>query len=51
MVAHLDTYHMNIEETSFRDAVRAADAAGRLGYVHVGESHRGQLGTGSVPWP
>lgn len=51
VVAHLDTYHMNIEETSFREAVLAADAAGRLGYVHVGESHRGQLGTGSVPWP
>ena len=51
VVAHLDTYHMNIEETSFREAVRAAAAAGRLGYVHVGESHRGQLGTGTVPWP
>ena len=23
-------------------------AAGRLGYVHIGESHRGYLGTGSV---
>ncbi|HEY6932915.1 MAG TPA: sugar phosphate isomerase/epimerase family protein [Marmoricola sp.] len=50
VVAHLDTYHMNIEEASFADAVGAAAAAGRLGYVHVGESHRGQLGTGSVPW-
>ena len=50
VVAHLDTYHMNIEETSFREPVLAAAAAGRLGYVHVGESHRGQLGTGSVPW-
>ena len=30
--------------------MRAAAAAGRLGYVHVGESHRGALGTGSVPW-
>ncbi len=50
VVAHLDTYHMNIEETSFRDAVLAASAAGKLGYVHVGESHRGQLGTGSIPW-
>jgi D-psicose/D-tagatose/L-ribulose 3-epimerase len=47
---HLDTYHMNIEERSFREAILAADAAGMLGYVHVGESHRGQLGTGSVPW-
>lgn len=50
VVAHLDTYHMNIEETSFREPVLAAAAAGRLGYVHVGESHRGQLGTGSIPW-
>jgi len=46
---HLDTYHMNIEETSMRDAVlRCGD---RLGYVHVGESHRGYLGTGSVDFP
>ena len=44
--AHLDTYHMNIEETSMRDAVTAC--GDRLGYVHVGESHRGYLGTGSV---
>lgn len=50
VVAHLDTYHMNIEETSFREPVLAAAAAGKLGYVHVGESHRGQLGTGSIPW-
>lgn len=50
VVAHLDTYHMNIEEESFREPVLAAAAAGRLGYVHVGESHRGRLGTGSVPW-
>lgn len=50
VMAHLDTYHMNIEEHSFAEAVRAAAAAGRLGYVHIGESHRGALGTGSVPW-
>ncbi len=50
VVAHLDTYHMNIEERSFRKAVQAAAQVGKLGYVHVGESHRGQLGTGSVPW-
>jgi D-psicose/D-tagatose/L-ribulose 3-epimerase len=50
VVAHLDTYHMNIEEDSFRAPVLAAAEAGRLGYVHVGESHRGQLGTGTVPW-
>ncbi len=50
VVAHLDTYHMNIEEVSFTAAVELAAGAGKLGYVHVGESHRGQLGTGSVPW-
>ena len=29
VVAHLDTYHMNIEETSFREPVLAAAAAGQ----------------------
>ena len=43
---HLDTYHMNIEETDMFSPV--LDTADRLGYVHVGESHRGYLGTGSV---
>jgi len=46
---HLDTYHMNIEERSFADAVRTCGE--RLGYVHLGESHRGFLGTGTVAWP
>jgi len=43
---HLDTYHMNIEENTMDGPVLAA--AGRLGYVHIGESHRGYLGSGSV---
>ena len=50
VMAHLDTYHMNIEELSMREPVLAAAAAGRLGYVHIGESHRGAPGTGSVLW-
>jgi D-psicose/D-tagatose/L-ribulose 3-epimerase len=50
VVAHLDVYHMNIEEVSFSGAVHAAADAGKLGYVHLGESHRGALGTGSVPF-
>lgn len=45
---HLDTYHMNIEESDLFVPVLAAAAAGRLGYVHIGESHRGYLGTGTV---
>lgn len=44
--AHLDTYHMNIEE-GFVD--QAIEHCGRhLGYFHVGECHRGYLGTGTV---
>ncbi len=50
VMAHLDVYHMNIEEVSFAGAVHATADAGRLGYVHLGESHRGALGTGSVPF-
>jgi D-psicose/D-tagatose/L-ribulose 3-epimerase len=43
---HLDTYHMNIEEDGMSQAV--LDAGDALGYVHIGESHRGYLGTGNV---
>ena len=43
---HLDSYHANIEEESLRRAVLTC--GDRLGYVHVGESHRGALGTGTV---
>lgn len=46
---HLDTYHMNIEEG---DLTRPVALLGdRLGYVHVGESHRGYLGSGTIDWP
>ncbi len=43
---HLDTYHMNIEESDMFAPV--LDAAPALRYVHIGESHRGYLGTGTV---
>ena len=43
---HLDTYHMNIEEDGMSQAV--LDAGNALGYVHIGESHRGYLGSGNV---
>jgi D-psicose/D-tagatose/L-ribulose 3-epimerase len=43
---HLDTYHMNIEENTMDGPVLAA--GDRLAYVHIGESHRGYLGSGSV---
>lgn len=43
---HLDTYHMNIEESDMVEPVLAC--GDRLVYVHVGESHRGYLGSGTV---
>lgn len=43
---HLDTFHMNIEEADVGLAIR--HAAKKVGYVHIGESHRGFLGTGSI---
>jgi D-psicose/D-tagatose/L-ribulose 3-epimerase len=46
VAVHLDSYHMNIEESDMYAPV--LDCADRLGYVHVGESHRGYLGTGTV---
>ena len=46
---HLDVYHANIEEGDLtRPVVLAGD---RLGYVHVGESHRGYLGSGTIAFP
>ena len=45
---HADTYHMNIEEEGFfQPIVAAADV---LRYVHMSESHRGLVGTGTVVW-
>ena len=46
---HLDSYHMNIEENGLAEPI--AVAGERLTYVHVGESHRGYLGTGTVNFP
>ena len=45
---HADTYHMNIEEEGFtKPIVAAADV---LDYIHMSESHRGAVGTGTVKW-
>jgi D-psicose/D-tagatose/L-ribulose 3-epimerase len=46
LLVHLDTYHMNIEEPDMFTPV--LDAGTNLGYVHIGESHRGYLGSGTV---
>lgn len=44
----LDTFHMNIEEKSIPDAVRAAKE--RLFHIQVSENDRGTPGSGHVPW-
>ncbi|MCL2464373.1 MAG: sugar phosphate isomerase/epimerase [Micrococcales bacterium] len=46
VAVHLDTYHMNIEESDMFSPVLACGP--RLCYVHMGESHRGYLGSGNV---
>jgi D-psicose/D-tagatose/L-ribulose 3-epimerase len=48
VMIHLDTYHANIEEKSFADAL--ADGGGLVRYVHLSESDRGVPGSGNVHW-
>ncbi len=45
---HLDSYHMNVEEKSFHDAV--ATAGKKLSNFHMCENDRGIAGTGHVDW-
>ncbi|GER24313.1 epimerase [Zafaria cholistanensis] len=46
VLIHLDTYHMNIEENDLVSPVY--EVGDRLGYVHIGENHRGYLGSGHL---
>lgn len=45
----LDTFHMNMEERSIPDAIRAAGS--RLVHFQANENHRGFPGTGNMNWP
>ncbi len=45
---HLDTFHMNMEEEDPAQAIRLA--GDRLGYFHIGESNRGNLGSGTIQY-
>jgi D-psicose/D-tagatose/L-ribulose 3-epimerase len=47
--AHLDTFHMNLEEKSVPAALRLAGR--RLAHVHFSENDRGVVGSGHVDWP
>jgi D-psicose/D-tagatose/L-ribulose 3-epimerase len=44
----LDTFHMNIEEKSSGDAIRAVGK--RLKHIHTCENDRGAPGSGQVAW-
>ena len=46
IVIHLDSYHMNIEEDNLVRPLH--DVGERLGYIHIGENHRGYLGSGHI---
>ncbi len=45
---HLDTFHMNIEEDRFRDAILLCK--GKIGHFHLGEANRRPPGQGRLPW-
>lgn len=46
--AMLDTFHMNIEEDCFADAIRIAGPS--LGHFHIGEANRKPPRPGRMPW-
>lgn len=48
LVLHLDTFHMNIEESDFYNPV--INAGNKLHHLHMTESDRGMLGEGNVHW-
>jgi D-psicose/D-tagatose/L-ribulose 3-epimerase len=44
----LDTFHMNMEESSISEAIRRAGS--RIVHFQANENHRGFPGTGHLPW-
>lgn len=47
----LDTFHVNIEESSWTQPFREAMAAGKLYYVHLGDNNRLPPGCGLIDFP
>ncbi len=45
---HLDSFHMNIEEQSFSEAIRTAGK--HLAHFHASANHRGTPGQDTIPW-
>lgn len=48
MGVHLDTFHMNIEESNFYTPI--INAGDKLKHLHITESDRGMTGEGNVHW-
>ncbi|WMS42390.1 sugar phosphate isomerase/epimerase [Acuticoccus sp. MNP-M23] len=48
LFAHLDTYHMNIEEKGLANGI--LDCREHLRYIHLSESDRGVPGAGTIGW-
>lgn len=46
LYAHLDTFHMNIDEDNFENAIRTAGAD--IGYVHLADNQRRYPGSGMI---
>lgn len=46
LMAHLDTFHMNIEEASMTEAIRIS--APYYGYMHFADNNRRYMGAGSI---
>jgi sugar phosphate isomerase/epimerase len=47
----LDTYHVNIEETSWTEPFQRVMTAGRLWHVHLGDNNRWPPGYGLIDFP
>lgn len=46
---HLDTFHMNIEETDMLETIRYCKD--KLGYFHIADNTRSYPGSGQLPFP
>lgn len=49
VLLHIDTFHMNIEEPSFKESI--IDAKNLIGYVHIADSNRWAPGYGHINFP
>jgi sugar phosphate isomerase/epimerase len=49
VLLHIDTFHMNIEDPSFKESI--IDAKNLIGYVHIADSNRWAPGYGHINFP